>query len=119
MSLLMLLKSNWRVIAVFLAAGAFYGFGYYHGQDAAETRCREEKQAEREALQAQKDAIQKAADAASKDYEDYRAMTDALLDQANEGLENEKKRNSAFASCHSGKEFVRIYEQAAKNKHGR
>lgn len=107
------LGNNWKIVAVLAAVAGVYFYGSHNGKVAERAVCDAEIQAEKDAQQLVKDKLQRDADKKSADYEKERAADQVKLNDVKRRLENEKKKNIAFATCHAGPDFLRIYETAA------
>lgn len=111
--ILLLLKNNWKAIAVVLLLASIYGIGRYQGVHAERIMCEATLQQARDEKQAEKDRLQYEADAKSKAYEDLKAQTEKTITDVKRRLSNAIQSNHAFASCHAGPDFLHLYAETA------
>lgn len=111
--LLMWIKNNWKIAAV----GALLAYATLTVYQAGEAHVQAKwDKAETAWKQKVLDAENKAQDVINSQaalYEKDLKKRNTELAETRRRLANEKARNAAFASCHAGDEFMRIYETAA------
>lgn len=103
------LLTNWRLVAgggVVLLLVAALAYANHAGHVS------ERRQCEAEAQEA-KDALQKQFDAKAKEYESDKAKRERTMTDIRRRLANEKAKNTAYATCHAGAEFLSIYREVA------
>lgn len=101
------------ILATLGGAGGIYFYGEHNGAERELARCAAATKKIQDALQQSKDNYQKAVNQKAREYEKERADADLLLSDIKKRLRNEKNRNAAFASCHAGAEFLRLYGELA------
>lgn len=118
LALLTLLKNNLPVLfALAIIGGAFF-YGKHEGSAATKARWTAALQTERNAAQLAKDHLQFDADKKAGEYEEERQQRIKNQRATDRRLADEKAKNSAFATCHAGDEFLRIYGAAGDSAPG-
>lgn len=107
---LTLLRNNWKLLAVIVAIAAIFFYGYHIGYGSAESKCIEERLEAAKSMLAAVSKAQAAANQKSTEYQADAAIARKQLATAQRRLQDEKAKNTAYATCHVTDGFVQLYE---------
>lgn len=105
--------ANWRPLLAALLVLVFFAAGWQNGHNRAVAACAaREAQAEQAAL-ARENAMQALVNDISEKFEAERTARLAEKTSLEKELENERRTNPAYGSCHAGARFLQLYTAAA------
>lgn len=106
----------WQYKTYFAAAiiiFAIYSYGYLQGKDHERTKCQAAIQKIYDDIEKAKRAAQAEIDRKAQEYEQERAEKETRFKAINQRLQDEKRKNTSFASCHVGHDVLQSYNELA------
>lgn len=115
LSLLSLIKGNWKIILLLVAIVVVFGTGYHYGAAGVQAEWTAEKLEREKAYTAALVAEQAKAAKKSAEYQEQAAKERQKALSLNRRLKDEIAKNTAYAGCVVTDDIMRLYEEARRH----